>query len=434
MGNETSITLIDNVSDWVVSQALTDIDLEQLVKGTCERLSAAGVPITRVSLNFSILHPLYSAKGFQWRRNGGITTDQYRHGQAEGGDSVFRASPYFHLVDNNLDHLRRRLKSVNDQDFPILKELYEEGITDYLAFYRSFADTPGRGMFGSWATNQNGGFSETDIIALLRIQKRLAVTAKVAVLKNLAHNAITTYLGNDAGNRVMDGQIRRGDGETIRAAIVMGDIRHSTQMAEELGRQGYIDALNTFFDNVASPFSEAGGEILSFIGDGFLAIFPCGKNTKQERVSACRKANAAAFVATTQMRAANVERQEKGLVPIEYGLGMHIGNVMYGNVGLADRLTFSAFGSAVNEAARLEALTKAFDSHIIASDEFASRCKGKWRSFGHQKLRGLEQSVEVFGPEIGECDKTICTGSKTMQQKPLSDAENVVLLQQAKSA
>jgi len=434
MGTETSITLIDKVSDWVVSQALIDVSLEQLVSGTCERLTAAGVPIVRVNFTFSVLHPLYGAKGFQWRRGSGTTIDQYRHVQIDDEDSRFQASPYFYLVDKGLDHLRRRLNNENDLDFPILKDLYEENFTDYLAFSRNFEDQPGKGMFGSWATNQIGGFSETDIIALLRIQKRLAVTAKVAVLKNLAHNAITTYLGNDAGNRVMDGQIRRGDGETIRAAIVMGDIRGSTQMAEDLGRQSYIDALNTFFDNVASPFSEAGGEILSFVGDGFLAIFPCNNNTKQDRMKACRKASQAAFVATVQMRAANAERVAKGEPEIKYGLGMHIGNVMFGNVGLIDRLTFSAFGSAVNEAARLESLTKEFDSHIIASDEFRSRCSGNWRSFGQQELRGVGHKVEIFGPAIGECEKTICTGPKTTHQKPLSDAENVVLLQQAKSA
>ena len=434
MGNETSITLIDKVSDWVVSQALTDIDLEQLVSGTCERLAAAGVPIGRVNFTFSVLHPLYGAKGFQWRRGKGLTTDQYRHVQVDNVDSRYQASPYFYLADNGLEHMRRRIDSDSSHDFPILKDLYEEGFTDYMAFSRNFEVHPGKGMFGSWATAQPGGFSETDIIALLRIQKRLAVTAKVAVLKNLAQSAITTYLGNDAGNRVMEGQIRRGDGETIRAAIVMGDIRGSTQMAEDLGRQGYIDALNIFFDNVASPFSNAGGEILSFIGDGFLAIFPCNKNTKQARAAACQKASEAAFVATAQMNAANAERTDQGLPSIEYGLGMHIGNVMFGNVGLADRLTFSAFGSAVNEASRLETLTKEFDSHIIASDDFASRCTGNWRSFGQQKLRGIDQSVEIFGPALGECEKTICTKAKPVVQIPLSDAENVVLLQQRKSA
>lgn len=432
MTNETSITLIDKVSDWVVSQALTDVGLEQLVDGTCERLSAAGVPITRVNFTFSVLHPLYNARSFHWRSGRGTTMDNYRH--VKGENKRYTSSPYFHLVSHDLRHMRRRLDGKNSTDFPILEELYEEGITDYMAFSRNFEDTPGKGIFGSWATDKENGFSEADITALLRIQKRLAVTAKVAVLKDLAKNAINTYLGSDAGNRVMDGQIRRGDGETIRAAIVMGDIRGSTQMAEDLGRQAYIDALNTFFDNVASAFSDAGGEILSFIGDGFLAIFPCNTNTKAERTRACQAANQAAFVATAQMRAANAERVANGDNEIHYGLGLHIGNVMYGNVGLEDRLTFSAFGSAVNEAARLEALTKQFGSHIIASDEFRSRCEGEWQSFGQQKMRGVGHEVEIFAPAIGECEKTTCRGPKTAPEKNLTDAENVMLLQQAKSA
>jgi len=432
MANETSITLIDKVSDWVVSQALTDVSLDRLVDGTCERLAAAGVPITRVNFTFSVLHPLYHARGFQWHRNSGTTVDNHRHVQGE--NTRYIQSPYFHLVTHDLQHLRRRLDCKNCTDFPILEELYKDGITDYLAFSRNFEDTPGKGIFGSWATDRENGFSETDITALLRIQKRLAVTAKVAVLKDLAKNAITTYLGGDAGNRVMDGQIRRGDGETIRAAIVMGDIRGSTQMAESLGRQAYIDALNVFFDNVAGAFSDAGGEILSFIGDGFLAIFPCNTNTKAERTRACQAASQAAFVATAQMRAANAERLANGDNEIHYGLGLHIGNVMYGNVGLEDRLTFSAFGSAVNEAARLEALTKNFDGHIIASDEFRARCEGEWQSFGKQKLRGLGHAIEIFSPAIGECEKTICKGPRAVEEKNLSDAENVMLLQQAKSA
>ena len=432
MGNETSITLIDKVSDWVVSSALTNITLEKLVDGTCERLAAAGVPITRVNFTFSVLHPLYDAHGYHWRRNEGTTIDHYKY--INGENSRYLESPYYHLVSHDLQHMRRRLEDETCTDFPILKELYDEGITDYLAFSRNFEDEPGKGIFGSWATARAGGFSESDIAALLRIQKRLAVTAKVAVLKNLAQNAITTYLGKDAGNRVMEGQIRRGDGETIRAAIVMGDIRGSTEMAENLGRQNYIDALNVFFDNVASAFSDAGGEILSFVGDGFLAIFPCNSNTKQERTRACQAANQAAHVATLQMRAANAERVANGDREIRYGLGLHIGNVMFGNVGLVDRLTFSAFGSAVNEAARLEALTKKFDSHIIASAEFRARCDGKWQSYGEHKLRGFGHAAEIFAPAMGECEKTKCTGPKVIEEKPLSDAENVMLLQTAKSA
>ncbi len=431
MSERTSITLIDEVSDWVVSQALTDVDLKALVTGTCERLAAAGVPILRVNFTFSVLHPLYNAMGFVWRRGQGTSVDGLKH-LPKGEDSRYTQSPYFYLVSNSLQHLRRRLDKGECFDYPVLNELKEEGMTDYLAFVRNFEDQPGKGIFGSWATAQSGGFSESEIEALLRIQKRLAVTAKVAVLKDLAKNALSTYLGDGAGTRVLEGQIRRGDGETIRAAIVMGDIRGSTTMAEVLGRQAYIDALNTFFDNVASAFSDAGGEILSFVGDGFLAIFPCDSNTKEARAKACTAAAQAARVASAQMAAANAEREAEGYDSISYGLGLHIGNVMFGNVGLMDRLTFSAFGSAVNEAARLEALTKELDSHILASDEFRSRCNGHWKSYGEQKLRGVGHSIEVFGYDVNiDCSQN-CSGPKAKPELVLSDAEQIMLLQQQK--
>lgn len=432
MVNQTSITLIDEVSDWVLSQALAEPNLESLVTGTCERLASAGVPIARVNFTFSVLHPLYTAMGFIWRRGKGTTVDNYRH--PRGQNDRFTKSPYFYLASNGLQHLRRRIEDGECSDYPILEELHQEGMTDYIAFLRNFEDQPGKGMMGSWASAKPGGFSDIDIKSLLRIQKRMAVTAKVAVLRNLAQNALSTYLGGDAGKRVMDGQIVRGDGETIRAAIVMGDIRGSTGMAEHLGRQAYIDALNCFFDNVASAFSEAGGEILSFVGDGFLAIFPCNNNTKAERARACQLASKAAYVAMAQMNAANAERKAAGQPKIDYGLGLHIGNVMFGNVGLEDRLTFSAFGAAVNEAARLEAMTKKFDSRIIASDIFRSRCDGEWKSLGTKTLRGTARDMEIFAPSQRACDQMKCEGPKTIAKKPLSDAENVVLMQQRNSA
>ncbi len=428
MRNKTSITLIDKLTDWIVSQALDDPDLEQIVRGTCERLAAAGIPVSRIHMSFSVLHPLYHAMGFTWIRNEGITVDGYRHADTMG--DRFTKSPYFYLINNGLRHMRRRIEDNDCLDFPIFEELHEQGYSDYLAFVRQFEIDTGKGMLGSWATKRPGGFSEDELAALMRIEKRLAVTAKIAVLRDLTSNALTTYLGEDAGKRVMDGQIQRGDGETIRAAIVMGDIRKSTQLAEELGRQAYIETLNSFFDNVAGAFSDAGGEILSFIGDGFLAIFPCNSNTKAAREKACRLAHKAALTASVRMHESNKQRIKNGDEPIGYGLGMHIGNVMFGNVGLETRLTFSVFGAAVNETARLEAYTKKFNHTVIASPEFRKRCKGEWQSLGKHALRGFEQHVELFGADTGIALKSGEQIPRCHREKSLSDAENVILLHQ----
>jgi adenylate cyclase len=276
---------------------------------------------------------------------------------------------------NGLTHLRRRLDTGDKAEFPIFEDLRKEGLTDYLAFISSFAAGRAQGMLGSWATDQAGGFAEEEIEHLLNVQGALAVACKMAVRTGLAKSVLTTYIGGKAGERVMSGQIKRGDGETIRAAIVWGDLRGSTQMAETLGRQAYIDNLDTFFDATAGAVADAGGDILSFIGDGFLAIFPCGRNHKESHDS-CHLALSASLESERRMSDVNAERRRRGEPELGFGIGLHIGNVMFGNVGLADRLSFSVFGSAVNEAARLETLTKSHKTPIVASEAFKDYCGG----------------------------------------------------------
>jgi adenylate cyclase len=327
--------------------------------------------------------------------------------------------------------MRRRLDAAGPLGFPVLEELRDSGLRDYLAFATQFRKGSGQGMMGSWATNLPDGFSEPDIAALLRIQTRLAVAARMAVQGSLAKSTLATYLGANAGGRVLDGNIRRGDGETIKAAIVIGDMRNSTRLAEELGRQAYIESLNAFFDSVASAFADAGGEILSFMGDGFLAIFPSGDDPTA-RKDACENAFAAALAAAGRMREVNAERKTQGLVEIGFGLGLHIGSVMYGNVGLEDRLTFSAFGSAVNEASRLESLTKALKVQILASEEFRSRLSGGWQELGPQTMRGVAQPITVFTPVPGE-ELTVPVVRRVPLTGP-SNAESVVLLQRERPA
>ena len=264
----TSSILIDKLADWLMIQALENASLEEIVRGCCERLAASGLGLARANLSFSMLHPLYRAMGFTWRLGKGIEVEGYRH-VAEGDSDQFLKSPYYYLMSNDLDHFRCRLESTKHYQFPVFKDFVEQGLTDYLGFATRFGSETGQGMLGSWATDRPAGFSESEIAALLRIQKRLAVACKSAVQGSLARNMLSTYLGTDAGQRVLSGQIRRGDGETTRAAIIVADIRNSSVMAETLGRQVYIEALNSFFDNVAGSFVDAGGEILSFIGDGF---------------------------------------------------------------------------------------------------------------------------------------------------------------------
>ncbi|MFW6076171.1 MAG: adenylate/guanylate cyclase domain-containing protein [Hyphomicrobiales bacterium] len=431
MATTVSATLVDKVADWLMAQALEDTELEALVNGCCERLSAAGVPLARANFSFSVLHPLYRAMGFTWRRGEGLEVEGYRH-LTEGEQDRFLKSPYYYLLSNNLEYMRRRLDTAGPLGFPLLEELRDAGFIDYLAFATQFRKGSGQGMMGSWATDRSDGFSEPDIAALLRIQTRLAVAARMAVQASLAKNTLATYLGANAGGRVLDGNIKRGDGETIKAAIVIGDMRDSTRLAEELGRQAYIESLNAFFDSVASAFADAGGEILSFMGDGFLAIFPSGEDSAG-RKAACELAFSAALAAQERMAEVNARRKADGLVEIDYGLGLHIGNVMFGNVGLEDRLAFSVFGAAVNEASRLESLTKTLGVPILASEEFRSRLSSKWLVLGEQTMRGVAHPITVYTPCLDEECLNVPVARRARQVGP-SNAESVVLLQRERPA
>jgi adenylate cyclase len=423
----TAQALVERTAHWLMAQALNDADLKDIVRGCCERLHGAGVPIARVQISFSMLHPLYRGIGYTWQRGQGLEVEAFRHWTGNTVPERFLKSPYYHLMKHGLDHLRRRLDTGGAVEFPVFEDLRKEGLTDYLAFAVSFNIEKGQAMVGSWTTDQRGGFTDGEIEALLRIQDSLAVACKMAARGGLAKSVLSTYLGAKAGGRVLSGQIKRGDGETSRAAIVWGDLRNSTQMAEQLGRQTYIDNLNTFFDATAGVVADAGGEILSFIGDGFLAVFPCERNQKDSN-KACKLALSAALQATHQMAETNRQREANNGAPLGYGLSLHIGNVMFGNVGLAERLSFSVFGSTVNEAARLETLTKKFATPIIASEEFTTYCGGEWEALGSESLRGINAPMAVFRPAQTEREAPGPQITARSRARDFSDAEAVVLM------
>lgn len=423
--SSVSDIFLDKVAEWLTQAALTGENLESVVRGFCDRIAASGLPIARVHLTFSMLHPLYDALGFTWRRSSGLTIEGYRHSGEK--PERFLQSPYYHLLTNNLDYMRRRIDAEGPLDFPIFGELRKEKVTDYIAFVQTFGDGSAQGMMGSWSTDGASGFSEEMIGALLRMQNHLALAAKMAVLGKLANNMLTTYLGGDAGRRVLNGQIRRGDGETIRAALVMGDMRQSTMYAEKEGRQAYIDTLNEFFDAIAAPFNRNGGEIMSFLGDGFLAVYPCGRHKDPSKV-ACRAALTAVHQAQTRVAQLNEERQARKMAPIGYGIGLHVGNVMFGNVGLRDRLTFSAFGAAVNEVQRLQSLTKKYSREVIASQAFAGYSGGEWITLGEEKLRGVRRKLTVLHPKPFVESARREDAFHDAAADGLSEAEQVILL------
>ncbi len=397
--------LIDNLATWLMQHALADCDLEEVVTGCCERLQAAGIPLRRAYFAFSVLHPLHRAVGITWTRGQGSTVMDYPH--VPGGVSAaFLRSPHHYMLEHKLEVMRTRLPEHQEAyDFPILDELRAEGMTDYLAFAIDFKIIRDYGMVGSWSTDIRDGFSDDDIEHLLRIQRRLAVACKVAIQSRLMRNLATTYLGPISAANVLEGQIKRGDGQSVEAAIWFSDLRNSTQLATSLPRQDYIDTLNSYFDVAGGAVQKAGGEILDFVGDGVLAIFP-NTATKASTAASCWRALQAAQDALGRLTTENDRRAADGKAPLNFGLGLHVGEVMYGNVGVPERLTFSAFGVAVHEVDRIQRLTKELKRPVLASAAFAAAAgEGKWQDLGDFGLRGVERPMRVYALELARSEK-----------------------------
>jgi adenylate cyclase len=391
--------LVDQVVDWLMAQSLQEADIESLFEGYCERLYAAGLPLFRLHIAYRTLHPLISGIGMTWRRGEPIDIQRFPHHKGPEPERWLK-SPHYHMIEHRVPMMRRKLTGPEALlDFPVLHEFRDDGGTDYLAFLVPFSEGANDGLIASWLTDRDTGFSDAEIPAIIRVQQRFAVACKILTRGEIARNVMTTYLGPDAGLRVLDGQIRRGDGEQIHAAVWFSDLRGSTAMAETTTPEDYIATLNAFFDAVGGAVLAKHGEILGFIGDAVLAIFPIRKG-QATSAQACKRALAAARLAAQRVAKLNKDRATAGRDPIAYGLGLHLGDVTFGNIGVAERLAFSVIGPTVNEVARLEGLTKKVGRPVIASELFREALANgaAWENLGEHKLSGVHRALKVFAP------------------------------------
>ena len=405
---------VRDIGEWLTDQALASPDILSMFEGLCRRLHAGGVAVERARLTWPTLHPLFRAETMLWVRDEAVEFEQFNH--QEEASEAWKRSPMKYLFDNDVSVVRRRMTGPNAMfDFPVVEELAAEGFTDYLLIATSFDDgrtgisgeglattatgEESQGILVTWATKREGGFSDDDLDALHRIQRRFAVACKIAVQDRIAINITRTYLGTDAGDRVRAGSIKLGDGRTTEAVVWYADMRDSTALADRLAPQDFLDLLNDYFQAAAQPAIEAGGEILDFVGDAVVAIFPYDAHDESGR---CR-AVAAACRAMERARQAGEEicrrREEAGAEPFRFGLALTAGEVMFGNIGVPTRLAFSAIGPTLNLAARLEASTKGLGEPVVASAGFAADAPGAWRSLGTHALEGVSAPCELFAPE-----------------------------------
>ena len=293
-------------------------------------------------------HPQLFSVSSLWERDKGVTERRYRVDPSQ--DAILANSPIRNAYDGN--PFRSRLTTAAEQpEFPILTELRSAGVTDYVVLPVPFSDGTNKAL--SLATTRVGGFSD-DEIALFEATPAIAVNLEIQALRRMARTLLDTYVGRQAGGRVLAGQIRRGMGETINAVIWLSDLRGFTSLSESSPRDELIEMLNRYFGPMCDAVEASGGEVLKFIGDSVLALFPI----EQEAAAACRRALEAAQTAKAAIEAENLLRATAAAPQIHYGLALHVGDVMYGNIGGDARLDFTVIGPAVNLTARIESMCK----------------------------------------------------------------------------
>jgi len=372
------------------------------------------VPLARALVLIDTLHPVYEGRLVRWGHDagkaplfdygrtspvdtlGGERADAtVRAEQAQAGER-WRRSPFYQMLQTGEALLRRRLSQANDAEFDMLPDFRAAGITDYIAIINRFAADGTIGdmdcVYSSWTTRAPQGFSDAHVAALERIVPFLALAIKSVALTRVAVNLMNTYLGRDAGQRVLSGRIMRGVAERIEAVIWFSDLRGFTRITDTAPEQ-VIPLLNDYADVVVSTIHDHGGDVLKLIGDGTLAIF-----TSDGRESACKAALSAAIAAQRGITALNKERTQARLPVTTLYLGLHIGEVFYGNIGSRERLDFTVIGPAVNETSRIASMCRSADQPVLVSDAFAKVGDNARRlvSVGRYALRGVGRPQELF--------------------------------------
>ena len=379
--------------DWLVRETVGQPFLDNLYGELCDRLRAEGVPLARATMHLRTLHPQFQGARVLWRP--GMAEPELRlleHGTFD--DPRFTNSPVRALYEG-AEGFRQRLDlplDARDAEYSIYADLRAEGFTDYVALPMQFTD--GKRHATSWSTDRPGGFSTDDLVRINDVLPVLATAVEIRSNRRITKNLLNTYVGQHAGARILSGDIRRGSGMTVQAAIWNCDLRGFTRIAEQWPRDDVIQWLNEYFDVMAAPVEQHGGEILKFVGDGMLAIFPI------ESPEACANALRAAVEARRGMRELNARRIERGLFELGFGVALHVGDVMYGNIGTTTRLDFTVIGPAVNVTSRMQTLTKELRRQVLLSAPFAMRCgcgAEFLASLGRFPLRGVDEPIEVFG-------------------------------------
>jgi len=385
----------NRILDWLMRETHDEPLIDKIFVELCSRLRVAGVPLARASLHFRTHHPQWLGARIIWRcgmGNAEIQTVGY-HIEAT---AEFLKSPLRAIIEG-ANEIRQRLQSgeVEILTHPLCEELRAEGLTDYIAW--PLDHTLGKRHLVTFASNAPSGFADDHIATLAELLPALALVSEIRLKNQLARTLLETYVGPHASEQILAGATTRGSGVTVDAAILICDLRNFTALSNLRSRDEVIEILNGYFDAMAEPIARHGGEILKFMGDGLLAIFPLNNST------ACSDLLRAIGEAQTALAKLNEQNLSAGRDALSYGIGVHVGEVMYGNIGSRNRLDFTVIGPAVNIASRLESLTKEVKRSVLFSQAFVEMagCQSNLEDVGSYPLRGLGEPVTVFALPIG---------------------------------
>jgi adenylate cyclase len=386
-----------DLTAWITEAGLAGLSEAATLTEFCERALALGLPLARANVVIDTLHPIYEGRAFTWTQKS-KETRLTEFGRSDERLDLWERSPFYRLELSGESFLRRRLNAETEGEFSIFSDLRAEGMTDYLAITNRFAAEGIIGdmdcVYSSWATDAPQGFRDSDVDDLSRLMPMVALTLKSASLTRIAGTLVETYLGRDAGRKVLGGRIGRGVADRIEAVLWFSDLRNYTRISDSADPEQIIPLLNEYAGAILSAIHGHEGDVLKLIGDGTLAIF-----TAADRASACHAALAAALEARRAVALVNERRIAANLPTTDMYLGLHVGEVFYGNIGSEERLDFTVVGPAVNEVSRIASMCRSLDQPVLISSAFASAIdepKKLLVSVGRYALRGVERPQSLF--------------------------------------
>lgn len=378
---------------WLQGPGRRLIDTEAFVEALGEQMVEIGLPIDRITTGIPMLHPQIASSSVVWEPERLAHERQWQ--MTSLTRSMYERSPLYVVYRGDGPVRARVTPEPQPGEFGIIPDLRQEGFTDYIALPAPFSDGTIKAM--TFATCRDGGFTESDITVLQSLMPHFAYLLEIQTLRRTARVLLDTYVGRISGQRVLQGQIKRGQGEDIRAIIWFSDLRGFTELSDALPNEELIGLLNDYFGALTRAVEEQQGEVLKFIGDAMLAIYPIATASSGRR--AAQRSLASARAAQARIAEINETRRSASRAAIQWGLALHVGEVHYGNIGGEARLDFTVIGPAVNLAARLQSLSAQLGENCLISDDFAAllRDRSELRDLGLHALKGITEQRQVFG-------------------------------------